>query len=162
MNNISDVLLLPERFSQDLLETYFCKEHPLGARIDKLLYNYGYANIFRNQKYSSQIATGKVRDENINFDSDRTNSIPAGQKKYKQKIQDSSSHQIPSYQTYTTSKLNEYINKLTLFQFFCPPFHIPFFYNIFEHLFCYGKLFQLYMKKVLALNLLLPSLFSNV
>ena len=36
MNNISDVLLLPERFSQDPLETYFCKQHPLGARIDKL------------------------------------------------------------------------------------------------------------------------------
>ena len=28
MNKVSDVL--PERFSQDPLETYFCKRHPFG------------------------------------------------------------------------------------------------------------------------------------
>ena len=29
MNKVSDVLA--ERFSQDPLETYFCKQHPAGA-----------------------------------------------------------------------------------------------------------------------------------
>ena len=83
----------------------------------------------------------------------------------------SSSHQISSYQI-KTSKLNEYINKLTLpyFNSFCQPFHIPFFCNIFDqHLFCcYENLIQLVHEKVikvkkwLALNLPFTSLFSNV
>ena len=29
MNNVSDVMA--QRFSQDPLETYFCKQHPPGA-----------------------------------------------------------------------------------------------------------------------------------
>ena len=42
--------MLAERFSQDPLETYFCK-HPLGTGIDKLpLYDFGYAKAFRKQK----------------------------------------------------------------------------------------------------------------
>ena len=63
--NVSDVLA--ERFSQDPLETYFCKQHPSGASLDKLpLYDFGYAKNFRKQKVFKPIATGKVRDENIN------------------------------------------------------------------------------------------------
>ena len=68
----------------------------------------------------------------------------------------SSSHQIPNYHT-NTSKLNEYINELTLtyFNSFCQPFHIPFFRNIFDqHLFCcYEKLFfQPVHKKVIIIK----------
>ena len=64
--NVSDVLA--ERFSQDPLETYFCKQHPSGAWLDKLpLYDFGYAKTFRKQKVFKPIATGKVRDENINW-----------------------------------------------------------------------------------------------
>ena len=64
--NVSDVLA--ERFSQDPLETYFCKQHPSGAWLDKLpLYDFGYAKTFRKQKVLKPIATGKVRDENINW-----------------------------------------------------------------------------------------------
>ena len=71
MNKVSDVLA--ERFSQDQLESYFCKQHPPGAWKDKLtLYDFGYANTFRIQEVFKSIATGKVRDENINFESDRT------------------------------------------------------------------------------------------
>ena len=131
MNNVSDVMA--ERFSQDPLETYFCKQHPPGAWIDKRpLYDFAYAKTFRNQKVFKPIATGKVRDENINFESNRTSSmsekIQTKQSLLSSKV--SSSHQIPSYQTNTKSKLNEYINKLTLpyFNSFCQPFHIPFFY----------------------------------
>ena len=82
------------------------------------------------------IATGKVSDENVNFESDRTSSmlekIQTKQSLSSSKV--SRSHQIPSYQTNTTSKLNEYIYKLILpyFTSFCQPFHTPFFYNIFE------------------------------
>ena len=35
VNKVSDVF--DERFSQDPLETYFCKQHAPGALIDKLL-----------------------------------------------------------------------------------------------------------------------------
>ena len=67
--------VLAERFSEDPLETYFYKQHP-GAWKDKLpLYDFGYANIFRNQKVPKPITTGKLRDENIIFESDRTSSI---------------------------------------------------------------------------------------
>ena len=106
-------------------------------------------------------------------DSDRTSSM-SGKIQAKQTLvssEVSSRHQIPSYQTNTASKLNEYINKLTLPYFYssCQPFHIPFFYNIFDQrLFCYyKKLFQPILKKVikikkwLALNLPLTSLFSD-
>ena len=68
----------------------------------------------------------------------------------------SSRYQIPSYQTNTASKLNEYINKLSVpyFNPFCQPFHIPFFYNIFDQrLFCcYEKLFQPVHKKVIKIK----------
>ena len=106
-------------------------------------------------------------------DSDRISSM-SGKIQAKQTLvssEVSSRHQIPSYQTNTASKLNEYINKLTVpyFHSFCLSFHIPFFYNIFDQrLFCYyKKLFQPIHKKVikikkwLALNLPLTSLFSN-
>ena len=66
----------------------------------------------------------------------------------------SNRHQISNYQTNTTSKLNEYTNKLTLpyLNSFCQHFLIPLFYNIFDqHLFCcYEKLFfQSLHKKVI-------------
>ena len=73
--------MLAERFSQDPLETYFYK-HPLGAGIDKLpLYDFGYAKAFRKQKVFKPITSGKVRDENTNFESNRTSSMS---EKYKQ------------------------------------------------------------------------------
>ena len=57
MNKVSDVL--PEKFNQDPLETYFCKQHPPGAWKDKLpLYAFGYDNSFQNQKVFKSIATG--------------------------------------------------------------------------------------------------------
>ena len=74
MNKILDVL--PKRFSQDPLETYFSKLHPPGAWIDKLrLYDFGYAKTFQNQKLFKPIAIGKVRVENTNFESNRTSSM---------------------------------------------------------------------------------------
>ena len=156
---------------EDPLETYFCKQHPPGSWKDKLpLYVFGYANTFQNQKVFKPNAAGKVSDESINFESYRT-SLMSGKIYTKQSLLSSkvsSSHQIPSYQIKTTSKLNEYINKLTLLYFnsFCQPFHIPFFCNIFDqHLFCcYENLFQLVLKvkKWWALNLPFTSLFSNV
>ena len=173
MNKVSDVLA--ERFSQDPLETYFCKQHPPGAWIDKRpLYDFAYAKTFRNQKVFKPIATGKVGGENINFESNRT-SLVSEKMETKQSLLSSKvsySHQIPSYHTNTTSKLNGYINKLTLpyFNSFCQPFHIPFFYNIFDQrLFCYyGKRSQpvnkkvIRIKKLLALNLSFTSLFFSV
>ena len=116
--------------------------------MDKLpLYDFGYAKSFRNQKVFKTIATCKVRDENINFKSNRTSSM-SGKKQTKQSLLSpriSSSHQTSKYHTNTTSKLNQYINKLTLpyFSSFCQPFHISFFYNIFDQrLFCcYEELF---------------------
>ena len=36
------------------------------------LYDFGYAKIFRNQEVFKPITTGKVKDENIVFESDRT------------------------------------------------------------------------------------------
>ena len=75
--------MLAERFSQDPLQTYFCKQHPPRAWRDKLpLYDFGYANTFRNQKVLKPIAGGKVRDKNVHFGSHRTSLI--SQKKYKQ------------------------------------------------------------------------------
>ena len=70
MNKVSDVLAA--RFSQDPLETYFCKQQPPGAWIDKPhLYDYRYAKTFRKQKAFKPIATGKVRY----FESNRTSSV---------------------------------------------------------------------------------------
>ena len=74
MNKVSDVL--GERSSQDQLETYFCKYYSPVAWIDELpLYDFGYAKTFRNQKVFKSIATGKVSDENINFESNRNSSM---------------------------------------------------------------------------------------
>ena len=68
--------MLGDKFSQDPLETYFCKQHPPVPWIDKLpLYDFGYAKTFRNQKVFKPIETDKVRDENINLESKRTTSI---------------------------------------------------------------------------------------
>ena len=36
------------------------------------LYDFDYANTFRNQKVFKPIAAGNVRDKNVNFESDRT------------------------------------------------------------------------------------------
>ena len=173
MNKVSDVLA--ERFCKDPLESYFCKQHPPGPWKDKLsLYEFDHANTFRNQKVFKSKAAGKVKDESIIFESDRTSSISEKiqTKQFLLTSKVSRSHQTPSYQTFTISKLKEHINKLTLpyFNSFCQPFHIAFFYNIFDQrLFCcYENLFQPFYKKVieikkwLALNLSLPSLFSHV
>ena len=66
--------MLVKRFSQDPLESYFCKQHPNEAWKGKLtLYDFDYANTFQNQKVFKPIATGKVRDENM--ESDRTSSM---------------------------------------------------------------------------------------
>ena len=90
MNKFSNVL--SERFSQNPLESY--------------------ANTFWNQKVFKPIATGEVRDENINFVSGRT-SLMLEKMQTKQSFLSSnvsSSHHIPSYQTYKASNLNKYIH----------------------------------------------------
>ena len=89
-----------EGFSQDPLETYFCKQHSPGAWIDKLpLYDFGYAKTFQNQKVFKPIATGKVKNKNINFEPYRTSSmskkIQAKQSWLSPRV--SSSHNIPNY-----------------------------------------------------------------
>ena len=98
--------MLAERFTQDPLETYFCKQHPSRARKENLpLYDFGYANTFRNQIAFKPIVTGSARDENTDFGSDRTSSL-SGKIQTKQFLRSSevsSSHQIPSFQTNTTS-----------------------------------------------------------
>ena len=138
------------------------------------LYDFVYAKTSRKQKVFKLIATGKVRDENINFESNRTSSVSEKTQTKQSMLSPrvSSSHQIPNYHTNTKSKLNEYINKLTLLHFnsFCQSFNILFFQTIFDRCFfcCYKKLFfQLVHKKVikiekrLALNLPITSLFSD-
>ena len=92
---------------------------------------------------------GEVRDGNINFKLDRTTLMSEKiQYNIKQSLQSSnvsSRHQIPNFQTNTTSKPNEYINKLTLpyFNFSASHSIIPFFYNIFDqHFCCFEKLFS--------------------
>ena len=74
MHKVSYVLI--ERFSQDPWKTYFCKQHPPGAWKGNLrLHDFGYANSFQTQKvFKPIVATGNVRDENINFESDKTSS----------------------------------------------------------------------------------------
>ena len=119
-------------------------------------YDFGYYKTFQKQKVFKPITTGKVRDENINFQSNRTSSMLG---KIQTKIsvlspRASSSHRIPNYHTITRSKLNEFINKLTLsyFSSFCQPFNFLFFQTIFDrHLFyCQENLFfNRYIKKLL-------------
>ena len=71
--------MLAERFSQDPLEMYFCKQHPPAAWKDTLhLHGFSYTNTFQNQISFKHIATGSVRDENKKFESHRC------RKKYKQ------------------------------------------------------------------------------
>ena len=111
--------------------------------------------LFETKKYSSQQQLVMEEIKHINFKSNRTSSMfekmQTKQLLLSSKV--SSSHQIPSYHNNATSKLNEYINKLTLpyLNSFCQPFHIPFFYNIFDQrLFCcYEKLFQPVHKRVI-------------
>ena len=65
--------MLAKRFSQDPLETCFCKQNPCGAWKDNLpLYDFGYVNTFRNQKVFKPIATVNVRVKKTNFESDIT------------------------------------------------------------------------------------------
>ena len=114
-NKVSGVVA--ERFSQDPLETYISKQHPSGTWIDKPpLYDFSYAKTFRNQKVFEPVATGKVRNENIIFESNRTSSMSEKTQRKQPLLSArvSSIHQIPNHHTNTTSKLNEYINKLTL------------------------------------------------
>ena len=103
--------MLAERFSQDPLETYFCKQHPPGAWIDKLpLYDFGYGKTFRKQKVFKPTATSKIRDENINFESNRTSWMSEKIQKKQQSLRSpkvSTSHQINNYHNNTTSKLKE-------------------------------------------------------
>ena len=102
--------MLAERFSQDPLETYFCKQHPPGAWIDKLpLYDFGYGKTFRKQKVFKPTATSKIRDENINFESNRTSWMSEKIQKKQQPLRSpkvSTSHQINNYHN-NTSKLKE-------------------------------------------------------
>ena len=59
------------------METCFCKQHPPGVWKDNLsLYDFDYTNKFQNQIAFKLIVTGSLRDENTNFQSDRTSSIP--------------------------------------------------------------------------------------
>ena len=98
---------------KDLVRTYFYKPYPPVVWINKLLplYDFGYTKTFWNQNVFKRIAAGKARDKNINFESNRTSSM-SGKIQTKQSLLSSkvsSSHQKPSYQTNTKSKLNEYI-----------------------------------------------------
>ena len=74
-------------------------------------FDFGYANTSQNQKLFKPIATGKVEDENINFESNRTSSMLEKQNKTTLGIFKSfkQSSNIPSYQANITRKLNEYI-----------------------------------------------------
>ena len=153
-------------FANSILQEFEKINYPSMAQFIPTLFK---TSTFQNQKVFKPIATGIVRDENINFELDRTSStsekIQTKQFLLPSKV--SSSHQVPSHQTYTTSKSNEYINELTLpyFGLFFQTFHIPFDQRFFC---CYEKLFQpvhkkvIKIKKLLVLNLLHPSLFSNV
>ena len=83
MHKVSYVLA--ERLSQDSLETYFGKQHPSGACKDNLpLYiTLVMTTLFvRKQNVFKPTATGNVRDENINFETD-TESVQC--RKYRNK-----------------------------------------------------------------------------
>ena len=135
--------MLAKRFSQDLL---FANNIPL-EKINYPSVTLIISAIFETKKYSSQQQQVKqemkIWSQMNQFNVGKnTNSNPCYLQSFQTVI-----IQGPSYQTNTTRKLNEYINKLTLpyFNSFCQPFHIPFFYNnIFDQrLFCcYEKLFQ--------------------
>ena len=85
MNKVSYVLA--KRFSQDPLETCFCKQHPPGVWKNNLpLYDFGYANKFQNQIAFKPILTGSVRDKNTNFQSNRTSSLPEKKSETKQSL----------------------------------------------------------------------------
>ena len=89
--------MLAERFSQDPLKTYFCKQHPPGAWIDKLpLYDFGYGKTFRKQKVFKPTATSKIRYENINFESNRTSWMSEKIQKKKTTLTISKSFNQPS------------------------------------------------------------------
>ena len=67
----------------------------------------GYTGTFRIQKGLKPIATVNVREENVNFESDRTSSTSENiQTNNPLSSKVSSSRQIPRYQTNATSKLN--------------------------------------------------------
>ena len=67
----------------------------------------GYTGTLRIQKGLKPIATVNVREENINFESDRTSSTSENiQTNNPLSSKVSSSRQIPRYQTNATSKLN--------------------------------------------------------
>ena len=66
--------------SKDPLETYFVNNILLS------LYDFRYDNTFWNQIAPKPIATGSVRDKNMNFDSDRTSSM-SERKQRKQSLQ---------------------------------------------------------------------------
>ena len=67
----------------------------------------GYADTFRIQKLLKPKATVNVREENINFESDRTSSTSENiQTSNPLSSKVSSSRQIPRYQINATSKLN--------------------------------------------------------
>ena len=64
--------MLTERFSQDSFDTYFNKQHFLGAFKDNLsLYNFAYVNTIQDEKLFKPIETGNVQDENINSETDK-------------------------------------------------------------------------------------------
>ena len=131
MHKVSDVLA--EIFSQDPLETYFCKQHPPGALKNKQpLYDFGCANAFRNQKVFKPIATGTVSDENINPESDRTSSMSEK----------------------NTKKNNPCYLQAAIRYLAIKPTAIPFFYNIFDQrlFYCYEKLSQPVHKKVIKIK----------
>ena len=98
MHKVSYVLA--EKFSQDSLVTYSCKQHPSGAWKDNLPFcNFGCANTFWNLRAFKPIATGSIRDENIYFEPNRT-SLMSEKIQTKQSLRSSkvsSSHQIPNY-----------------------------------------------------------------
>ena len=112
INKVSDVL------AENLVKIHQNLTFPNNILLELEKINYpsmtlGVPTFFGNKKYSSQ---QQQRDENINFESDRISSM-SGKIQTKQSLlssKNSGSHKIPSHQTYTRSKLNEYINKLTV------------------------------------------------
>ena len=110
--------------------------------------------LFETKKVLKPLTTAKARDENL--ESDRT-SLMSEKIQTKQSLlfpKVPSNHQIGTQlSNQQTSKLNEYINKLTLpyFNSFCQPFHTKFYSNLFDQrlLCCYEKLFQPVHKNVI-------------
>ena len=71
MHKVSYVLT--KRLYQDPLENYFGEQRSSGARKENpSIYDFGYNdNTIRNQKVFKPIATGNVRDEHLNFDTNK-------------------------------------------------------------------------------------------